>query len=121
MLEVNFNPEPPIDFHELDLGAEMSKIIDWNGFKIRTYGNVQYSNFLNKSFPASMRYLSQSNIYSMDVATELKASGTLKLGVNICKSDNLKIDFSASRMESIHSNDNDHYVNSVNFGLSYRF
>ena len=110
-----------IDYQELDLGAEMSKIIDWNGFKIRTYGNVQYSNFLNKSFPASMRYLSQSNIYSTNVSTELKESGTVKFGVNIWKSDDLKIDFAVSRMESIHSNGNDHYVNSGSFGLNYRF
>jgi len=110
-----------IDYQELDLGAEMSKIIDWNGFKIRTYGNVQYSNFLNKSFPASMRYLSQSNIYSRNVSTELKESGTVKFGVNMWKSDDLKIDFAVSRMESIHSNGNDHYVNSGSFGLNYRF
>ena len=42
-----------IDYQELDLGIEISKISDWMGFKIRRYGNFQYSNFLNKSFPAS--------------------------------------------------------------------
>jgi hypothetical protein len=45
----------------------------------------------------------------------------VKFGVNIWKSDDLKIDFAVSRMESIHSNGNDHYVNSGSFGLNYRF
>jgi len=110
-----------IDYQELDFGGEISKTNGWKGFKIRTYSKLQYSSVLNKSFPASMRYLNGSNIYNMNVSTELKTSGTLKLGVNVWKSDVLNVDFAASRTESIHSNDNDHHVNSINVGLRFRF
>ncbi|MEX0504552.1 autotransporter domain-containing protein, partial [Alphaproteobacteria bacterium LSUCC0719] len=110
-----------IDYQELDFGGEISKTNGWKGFKIRTYSKLQYSSFLNESFPASMRYLNGSNIYNTKVPTELKTSGTLKLGVNGWKSDVLNVDFAASRTESIHSNDNDHHVNSINIGLRFRF
>ena len=66
-----------------------------------------------------MRYLSQSNIYTVEAANEFKANTTIKLGINAWKSKNLKIDFSVSRMESVHNNDNDSYANSVNFGIKY--
>jgi len=109
------------DYKELDLGIQISKLNDYKDYKIRTYTDLHYSRFLNKISPASMRYLSQSNIYSVEVANEFKANTTIKLGINAWKSEDLKIDFSVSRMESVHNNDNDIYVNSVNFGIRYTF
>ena len=82
-------------------------INDYKVYKIHTYTDLQYSKFLNKISPASMRYLSQSNIYTLEVANEFKANTRINFGINTWKSEDLKIDFSVSRMESVHNNDND--------------
>jgi len=73
------------DYKELDLGIQISKLNDYKDYKIRTYTDLHYSRFLNKISPASMRYLSQSNFYSVEVANEFKANTTIKLGINAWK------------------------------------
>ena len=81
---------------------------------------IQYLSLILK-----LCYLSQHPfiffVSGSNAANEFKANTTIKFGINAWKSEDLKIDFSISRMESVHNNDNDNYANSVNFGIRYTF
>ena len=64
-----------IDYEELETGIEISKVMKWRNFTIRPVAGLQYSHFLNKSSPASMRYVNSSTIHTSVVQTEMELGG----------------------------------------------
>ena len=106
-----------IDYEELETGIEMSKVMKWRNFTIRPHAGLQYSHFLNKSSPASMRYTSLSTIHTSVVQTEMESGWSISAGVDIWDEGSLSSNISLSRS---HSN-SDNHINSINFGLRYRF
>ena len=106
-----------IDYEELETGIEMSKVMKWRNFTIRPHAGLQYSHFLNKSSPASMRYTSLSTIHTSVVQTEMESGWSISAGVDIWDEGSLSSNLSLSRS---HSN-SDNYINSINFSLRYRF
>ena len=106
-----------IDYEELETGVEMSKTVKWHSFTMRPHTMVQYSHFLNKSSPATMRYVTSSQNYSLTVPTEMKSGWSVSGGVDIWNESNLSSSLALSRRQS----NTDNYINSVNFGLQYQF
>jgi len=106
-----------IDYEELETGVEMSKTVKWHSFTMRPHTMVQYSHFLNKSSPATMRYVTSSQNYSLTVPTEMKSGWSVSGGVDIWNESNLSSSLALSRRQS----NTDNYINSVNFGLGYNF
>ena len=106
-----------IDYEELETGIEMSKVMKWRNFTIRPHAGLQYSHFLNKSSPASMRYTSLSTIHTSVVQTEMESGWSISAGVDIWDEGSLSSNLSLSRS---HSN-SDNHINSINFSLRYQF
>jgi hypothetical protein len=106
-----------IDYEELETGVEMSKVMKWRDLTIRPHAGLQYSHFLNKSSPASMRYTSLSTIHTSVVQTEMESGWSISAGVDIWDEGSLSSNLSLSRS---HSN-SDNHVNSINFSLRYQF
>ena len=106
-----------IDYEELETGIEMSKVMKWRNFTIRPHAVLQYSHFLNKSSPASMRYTSLSTIHTSVVQTEMESGWSISAGVDLWDEGSLSSNLALSRSQS----DSDNYINSINFGLRYRF
>ncbi len=106
-----------IDYEELETGIDMSKVMKWQNFTIRPHAGLQYSHFLNKSSPASMRYTSLSTIHTSVVQTEMESGWSISAGVDIWDEGSLSSNLSLSRS---HSNSNN-YINSINFSLRYQF
>ena len=106
-----------IDYEELETGIEMSKVMKWRNLAIRPNVGLQYSHFLNKSSPASIRYASLSTIHTSVIQTEMESGWSVSAGVDISDEGSLSSNLSLSRS---HSN-SDNYINSINFSLRYRF
>ena len=106
-----------IDYEELETGIEMSKTMKWRSFTMRPHTMVQYSHFLNKSSPASMRYVGLTRNYSLSVPTEMQSGWSVSAGVDLWGEGNLSSSLALSRSQS----NTDNYINSVSFGLRYQF
>jgi len=106
-----------IDYEELETGIEMSKTVKWHSFTMRPHTMVQYSHFLNKSSPASMRYVASSQNYSLTVPTEMQSGWSVSAGLDMWDEGNLSSNLALSRSQS----NADNYINSVSFGLRYQF
>ena len=106
-----------IDYEELETGIEMSKTLRWRSFTLRPHTMVQYSRFLNKSSPATMRYVTSSQNYSLTVPTEMRSGWRISGGVDIWNESNLSSSLALSRRQP----NTDNYINSVSFGLRYNF
>ena len=106
-----------IDYEELETGIEMSKTVKWHSFTMRPHTMVQYSHFLNKSSPASMRYVASSQNYSLTVPTEMQSGWSVSAGLDMWDEGNLSSNLALSRSQS----NTDNYINSVSFGLRYQF
>jgi hypothetical protein len=106
-----------IDYEELEAGVEMSKVTKWRSFTLRPHTTLQYSHFLNKSSPASMRYTSSSTIHTSVVQTEMQSGWSISAGVDLWGEGNLSSNLALSRSQS----NADNYINSITFGLRYRF
>jgi hypothetical protein len=106
-----------IDYEELETGIEMSKTVKWHSFTMRPHTMVQYSHFLNKSSPASMRYVASSQNYSLTVPTEMQSGWSVSAGLDMWDEGNLSSSLALSRSQS----NTDNYINSFSFGLRYQF
>ena len=106
-----------IDYEELETGVEMSKVMKWRSFTLRPHTKLQYSHFLNKSSPASMRYVTLTRNYSLSVPTEMQSGWSISAGVDLWGDGNLSSNLALSRSQS----NADNYINSITFGLRYRF
>ncbi|MDB4147594.1 autotransporter domain-containing protein [Alphaproteobacteria bacterium] len=106
-----------IDYEELETGIEMSKTVKWHSFTMRPHTMVQYSHFLNKSSPASMRYVASSQNYSLTVPTEMQSGWSVSAGLDMWNEGNLSSSLALSRSQS----NTDNYINSFSFGLRYQF
>lgn len=106
-----------IDYEELETGIQMSKVMKWRNFTIRSHAGLQYSHFLNESSPSSMRYASLSTIHTSVVQTEMESGWSISAGVDIWDEGSLSSNLALSRS---HSN-SDNYINSINFSLRYQF
>jgi hypothetical protein len=106
-----------IDYEELETGIEMSKTVKWGSFIMRPHTMVQYSHFLNKSSPASMRYVALTRNYSLNIPTEMKSGWRISGGVDLWNENNLSSNLALSRSQS----NSDNYINSITFGLRLQF
>ena len=106
-----------IDYEELETGIGMSGVMKWHSLTLRPHTTVQYSHFLNKSSPASMRYVALTRNYSLSVPTEMQSGWSVSAGVDLWGEGNLSSSLALSRSQS----NADNYINSFNFGLRYRF
>ena len=106
-----------IDYEELETGIEMSKTVKWGRFTMRPHTMVQYSHFLNKSSPASMRYVALTRNYSLSVPTEMQSGWSVSGGVDLWGEENLSSSLALSRSQS----NSDNYINSVSFSLRLQF
>ena len=106
-----------IDYEELETGIEMSKTMKWHSLTIRPHTMVQYSHFLNKSSPATMRYVVSSQNYILTVPTEMQLGWSVSAGLDVWDDGNLSSNLALSRSQS----NADNYINSVNFRLRYNF
>ena len=109
--------EQDIDYEELVTGVEMSKVMKRNSFAFRPHTILKYSHFLNKSSPATMRYASSSTVYTSVVQTEMESGWSISAGVNLWNESSFSSHFALSRSQS----DSDNYINSITFGLQFRF
>jgi len=109
--------EQDIDYEELVTGVEMSKVMKRNSFAFRPHTILKYSHFLNKSSPATMRYASSSTVYTSVVQTEMESGWSISAGVNLWDESSFSSHFALSRSQS----DSDNYINSITFGLQFRF
>jgi hypothetical protein len=64
-----------------------------------------------------MRYVAASQNYSLIVPTEMKSGWSISAGVDLWGEGNLSSNLDLSRSQS----NADNYINSVTFGLRYRF
>ncbi|MDA7720340.1 Ig-like domain-containing protein [Alphaproteobacteria bacterium] len=106
-----------IDYEELETGIEMSKTVKWRSLTMRPHTMVQYSHFLNKSSPATMRYITSSQNYSLTVPTEMQSGWSVSAGLDMWNEGNLSSSLALSRSQS----NADNYINSFSFGLRLRF
>ena len=106
-----------IDYEELETGVGMSRVMKWHSLTLRPHTTVQYSHFLNKSSPASMRYVALTRNYSLSVPTEMQSGWSVIAGVDLWGEGNLSSSLALSRSQS----NADNYINSVNFRLRCNF